>query len=133
MSKPKLKKSLLKLRQFDGSFIKTLGCFEGTLETDAHSKIIPIRLLKCEKCHRHMRIDGLKVNTIKLINSVRLKSNDMGMLKEYMVSIQLKENSQPSYIESHRLPIHILHLVVAKLKTMVEQRILEQVPSGDSN
>ena len=52
----------------------------------------------------------------------------MGVLKGYKASIKLKENSHSSYFESCKLPIHILPLVVAKLKTMVEQGILEYFP-----
>lgn len=60
-----------------------------------------------------MRINVLKVNTTKLINSVKLASIDMGMLKGYKASIQLKENSHPLLLWSHRLPVHMLPLVVA--------------------
>lgn len=46
IGKPKLKKSWLKLRQFDGSFIQSLGCFEGTFETNTRFEIIPITVVK---------------------------------------------------------------------------------------
>lgn len=52
----------------------------------------------------------------------------MVVLKGHKTSIQLNENST-SYFESHKLPIHLLHLVVAKL---VKEGILEHVPPGSS-
>lgn len=55
------------------------------------------------------------------------------MLKWYIVSTQFKENSHRSYFESHSLPIHMLPLVVDKLKTIEEQEFLEHVSSGGSN
>ena len=61
MGKPKLKKSYLNLRQLDGSFIKMLGCFEGTFETNNHFEIIPITVVKYRKSHALMGIDVFKL------------------------------------------------------------------------
>ena len=44
---PKLKKSTLQLKQFDGTIIKTLGTFECMFETKNPFEIIPITLMAC--------------------------------------------------------------------------------------
>ena len=49
--KPRLKKSALQLKQFDGTIIKTLGTFEGTFETKNHFEMIPIIVVACTKDH----------------------------------------------------------------------------------
>ena len=51
-----------------------------------------------------------------------------GKLKNYKESLKLKENVTPSYYEAGKLPIHLLPLVVAKLRKLIEQDLLEHVP-----
>ena len=47
--------------------------------------------------------------------------------------IRLKENHHPSYVESRKLPIHILPMVVAKINKMIQQGTLEKATQGRSN
>ena len=68
MGKIKLKKSYLKLRQFERSFLKSLGCFQGTLETNNRFEIIPITAEKYKKKSQGLvGINVLKVDAAKLI------------------------------------------------------------------
>ena len=46
---PRLKKSALQLKQFDGTIIKTLGTFESMFETKNCFKITPITSVACIK------------------------------------------------------------------------------------
>ena len=48
---------------------------------------------------------------------------DIGLLKGYKVSICLKENNHLIYFVSQKIPIHILPMVMVKLKKMVKQGI----------
>ena len=133
IGKPKLKKTSLKLKQFDGTIINVMGTFEGTFETKKRFEIIPVTVVACYKNHGLLGIDVLKVDTTKLINSIKAKRNNIGLFRGYKASIRLKENHHPTYFESRRLPVHILPAVVAKLKKMIEQGILEKAPQGGSN
>ena len=45
LGKPRLKKSTLQLKQFDGTIIKTLGTFKGMFETKNLFEIIPITVM----------------------------------------------------------------------------------------
>ena len=43
--------------------------------------------------------------------------------------MKLKENVSPSYYEARKSPVHLLPLVVAKLRKLIEQNLLEHVAS----
>ena len=116
LGKPRLKKSALQLKQFNGTVIKTLGTFKGTFETKNRFEIIPITVVVCIKDHGLLAIDVLKVDTLKLVNSMEPEEQEIGLLKGYKASICLKENYHPRYIQARRLPIYILPIVVSKLK-----------------
>ena len=49
-------------------------------------------------------------------------------LKNSKASLKLKENVSPSYYQVRKLPVHLLPLVVAKLRKSIEQDLLEHVP-----
>ena len=51
LGKPRLKKSTLQLKQFDGAIIKKIGTFEGTFKTKNHFEIKPIKVVACIKDH----------------------------------------------------------------------------------
>ena len=53
----------------------------------------------------------LKVNITKLTFSVKEEENNVILL-----CIRLKENHRQSYVESRKLPIHILPILVDKFK-----------------
>ena len=116
LGKPRLKKSPLQLKQFDGIIIKTLGTFEGTFETKNRFESIHITVIACTKDHGLLGIDVLKVNTSKLGDSMESDEQEIGLLKGYKASICLKENYHPRYIQARRLPIHVLPIVMSKLK-----------------
>ena len=44
----------------------------------------------------------------------------------------LKENITPSYHKAWKLPVHLLSLVVEKLRKLMGQELLEHVPLGSS-
>lgn len=69
---------------------------------------------------------------MKLTSKVKSEKVKTGVLKGYKASIKLNENSTPSYFEFRKLFIHLLLFVVAKLKKMVEEGILEHVPPAGS-
>ena len=70
LGKTTLKKSTLKLKQFDGTIINTLGTFEGTFETKNRFGIIPITVVACTKDHGQLDKNVFKVETSKLLNSM---------------------------------------------------------------
>ena len=72
--KPTLRKSSLQLRQFDGSVIKTLGHFEGSLELENKLEVIPIIVTICKKNHGLLGNDVLNINSTKLINEMKMPS-----------------------------------------------------------
>ena len=76
--------------------------------------MIPITIVVCNKDHRLLGIDVLKMDTTKLINSIKKQENTIGLLRGYRESISLKKNHHPRYLESRKLPIHILPMVVAE-------------------
>ena len=82
-------------------------------------EIIPITVMACPKNHGLVGIDVLKVDISKLVNSVELEEQEIGLLKGYKTSIRLKENNNPRYIQARRVLIHFLPIVVSKLKKMI--------------
>ena len=75
--------------------------------------MIPIPIVDNNKDHGLLGIDLMKEDTAKFINSIKADENNIG-LRCYWVSIRLKENHPPSYVEFRKLPIHILPIAVAK-------------------
>ena len=72
-----LQKGSLQLRQFDGSVIKTLGYFEGSLKLEDKYEVIPIIVLTCKKNHRLLGNDVLSINSTKLINEIKMEKKWM--------------------------------------------------------
>ena len=128
MSKPKLQKCYLYLKQFDGTIIKVLGEFEATLETKSKINIVRIIVADCTKNHGLIGMDIIKVNTKNLVNNV--EPINQGRLVNYRANILIKSGMQPSYFESRPLPIHIQTLVIEKLNEMIQQGLLQRVPPG---
>ena len=93
LGKPRLKESALQLKQFDGTIIKTWGTFKGKLETKNHLEIILITVVACTKDHGLLGINLLKVDSLKLVNSMESEEQEIGLLKGYKTSIHLKEQS----------------------------------------
>ena len=69
-----------------------MDIFEGIFGTKEHFKTIPITIVACNKHYRLLRIDVLKKDTIKLINSIKTEDNIIDSLRGYRLSIRLKEN-----------------------------------------
>nr|XP_047142341.1 uncharacterized protein K02A2.6-like [Hydra vulgaris] len=130
MSKPKLQKCYLRLKQFDGTVIKVLGEFEATLETESKMNIVRIIVADCTKNHGLIGMDVLNFNATKLVNSIEPLVH--GRLINYKANILLKNGVQPTYFEARPLPIHIRPLVVDKLNGMIQQGLLQRVPPGGS-
>ena len=86
LEKQRLKKSTLLLKQFDG-----------TIETKNHFKIMPITVVVCTKDHELLGRDVLKVDTSKLVNSMELEKQEIGLLKGYEASIR-----HPRYLQARR-------------------------------
>ena len=130
---PKLRKSCVKLRQFDGSCINALGQFEAVFEAEKRFELVSITVVDCFKDHGLIGTDIIKVDTINLINSVESDKQKIGVLKNYKATLRVKENCSPSYFEARRIPIHLRPMVIKKLEEMINQGILEHVPKGGSN
>ena len=93
IGKPTLRKSSLQLRQFNGSVIKTLGYFEGSLVLEDKFEVIPIIVTTCKKNQGLLGNDVLNINSTKLINEIKMEKN--GKLKNYKATLKLKENVTP--------------------------------------
>ena len=78
---PKLKRSYLKLRQFDGSCITTLVQFETTFEAKEKFEIIPLIVVDCFKNDGLISTDILKIETAKINNNVESEEQKVGVLK----------------------------------------------------
>lgn len=50
-----------------------------------------------------------------------------------MASIWLEESNQPMYFQTRKVPVCIIVLLLAKLKKILEQKILEKVKQGGRN
>ncbi|XP_047135337.1 uncharacterized protein LOC124812559 [Hydra vulgaris] len=70
MSKLKLQKCYLRLKQFDGTVMKVLGEFEATLKTKSKMNIVRIIVVDCTKNHGLIGMDVLNINATKLVNSM---------------------------------------------------------------
>ncbi|XP_047140948.1 uncharacterized protein LOC124816004 [Hydra vulgaris] len=89
MSKPKLQKWYLRLKQFDGTVIKVLGEFEATLETESKINIVRIIVVDCTTNHGLIGMDVLNINPTKLVNS--MEPIVQGRLINYKANILLKK------------------------------------------
>ena len=127
---PTLRKSSLLLCQFHGSVIKTFGCFEGSLELEDKFEVILIIVTSCKKNHGILENDMLNINSTKSINEIKMEKN--GKLKNYKMSLKFKENVTSFYYETRKFPVNLLPLVVAKLRKLLEQDLLEHIPPGGS-
>ena len=78
--KPTLWKSSLQLHQFDGSIIKTLGYFEGSLELEDKFEVILISVTICKKKnHGLLGNEVFNISSTKLINEIKMEKT--GKLK----------------------------------------------------
>ena len=75
IGKPTLRNYSLLLRRFDGSIIKTLWYFEGSLELEDEFEVIPIIVTTCKKNHGLLGNDVLNINSTKLINEIKMEKN----------------------------------------------------------
>ena len=136
IGQPKLRPTKHRLRQFDGSEIRTIGQFEGLVEMEKNYAIANIIVAECGKAHGLLGTDVLSVDASSMAincNKVTNNTNDtVGCLNDFQARILLKDNALPSYFEARPLPIHIRPLVIRKLNDMIEQGILEKVPPGGS-
>ena len=65
---------------------------------------------------------------------MKSEEQEIGVLKGYKASIHLKENNHPRYIQTRRLPVHILPIVVSKLKKKkIQLGNLKKVTHGESS
>ena len=76
--------------------------------------MIPVTVVAWNKDHGQVWIGSLKVDTTKLIYSIKADENNIELLSGNRASNHLKENYHPSNEESRKLSIHILSMVVAK-------------------
>ena len=60
--------------------------------------MIPIVVVACNKDPGLLGIDVLKVDTSKLINSVKANESNIVLLRGYKTSIYLKENHPPLFL-----------------------------------
>ena len=84
-----LRKSSLVICQFDGSVIKTLGYFEGSLELEGKFELIPIIVITCKKNHGLLGNNVLTMNSTILINEIKLEKTRK--LANYKSSLKFKK------------------------------------------
>ena len=72
--------------------------------------------MACTKDYGLLVINVLKVDSPKLTNSIESEEQEIGLLKGYKASIRLKGNYNRRHIQAKRVPLHILPIVVSKLK-----------------
>ena len=134
LNKPKLSKVRITLKQFDGTKIDTLGRFTAVLEVDGHLKPVDVIVTKCTKSHGLIGTDMLCIDpsAIPIHSTNVIEEGKIGCLKGFRARLILKENARPSYFEARELPIHLKAKVIAKLNSMIDQRILKRIPPGGS-
>ena len=130
LGSPRVRKCNAKLRQFDGSEIKTIGQMDVLIETESQFFNAEVVIADCIKQHGLIGTDVITVSNEKLIQSV--ESNNNGRLIGYEANIVLKENVKPCYFESRSLPIFYREPVIAKLQQLIKDGKLEKVPPGGS-
>ena len=74
-----------------------MAIFEGTFETEKCFEMIPVTVVACNKDHGLLGNEEWKVDTTKLIKSMKVEENNVGLLRSYKVNICLKENHHPRY------------------------------------
>ena len=92
MGKPKLRN--LKLKLYYGTGIKVISTFDGTFEKEKRFERILIVVAVCNKHHGLLGIDVWKVDTTKLINSIKVENNT-GLLRDYRGEHSFKEKPSP--------------------------------------
>ena len=78
-----LRKRSLQLRQFDGSVIKTLGYFEGSLELEDKFELIPIIVTVGQKNYGLREKDVLNINFTKLLIEIKMEKKNWKVKKLY--------------------------------------------------
>ncbi len=82
-----MKKRNIQLKRFDGAVIKVMDTFKGNFRNKKRLEMIPITVFACNKDHGLLGIDVLKVDTTKLINSIKAEENNIGLLRSYRARI----------------------------------------------
>ena len=133
MGKPPLKKSTHRLKQFDGSHLRTLGQFVAVVEMSGKLAPSTVVVVACDKRHGLLGTNVLKIDYNSMsVNKVDAGYDEFPCLKGFQAKIVLRDNVQPSYFEARPVSIHLKPVVVDKLNEMVKQGILERVPPGGS-
>ena len=131
LGKPALKKTSTQLKQFDGTIIKTLGCFTAMIEYGNRYFATELTVANCIKRHGLLGTDVLSFDQVSVcVNKV--EQVDEGCLKGFKASIKLRDNARPAFYESRSIPIHLRPLVSKKLQLMLEKGIVSRVPPGGS-
>ena len=130
IERPKLKRSKAMLKQFDGSVIKTLGYFEGIIETNERYVPATILVAACNKTHGLVGTDVL--NFKAEVHHTIAEGSIYGPVKGFKAKIILKNNVRPSYFESRAVPIHLRDLVITALNKNIKEGIMEKVAPGGS-
>ena len=108
--------------------MKVLGNLSACIELDNSFRLADILVVDVEKNFGLLGGDMLQVKTVSIHNT----ATTLGCLKGYEAKIRLTENAAPCFSESRPLPIYIKPLVVAEIKRMERDGILEVVPEGGS-
>uniref|UniRef100_A0A1I8JJ12 Integrase catalytic domain-containing protein n=1 Tax=Macrostomum lignano TaxID=282301 RepID=A0A1I8JJ12_9PLAT len=114
LGEPKLRKSKLRLRQFDGTVIRTRGCFTALIEVGRQIACADVTVTECTKEHGLIGTDVLdfKLDTAT-VNQVERSSKPLGKLKGFRARVLLRENAQPSFFDARPLPIHLKPLTAS--------------------
>ena len=117
IGKPALRNSKLLPRQFNGSVIKTLGYFEGSLGLGDKFEVISINVTTCEKNHGLLGSNVLNINSTILINEMKMEKN--WNVKKTIKRVLKFKKVALSYCEVRKLPVHLLPLLVGKLRKLI--------------
>ena len=130
---PKLKRKHICLRQFDGSPIEIIGCFDASVEMDNNIAVTEIIVAKCEKKHGLLGTNVIHFDDKDItINAVSAETERLPCLKNFKARILLKKKAEPEYHEARPVPIHMREIVAKKLNEMIQQGILQKVEDGGS-
>ena len=114
VGKPKLKNFNHELNQFVETVIKVMGTFNGIFETKKRLEMITITVVACSKDHRLLEFDVSKMDTTKLVNSIKAEENKIELLRGYRTSILLKKNNYPRCVVYRKSLNNILPMIAAK-------------------
>ena len=104
--------------------MRILDNFSACIECERRFSVIDLVVVDVEKDFGLLGSDILNIETMNIHTAA---AHNFGCLEAYAAKIKLVENTKLSFCESRSLPIHIKPLVIAEIKRMEREGILEVV------